>query len=553
MNQVSAISNSVMATSSALPIAPKAQERMPISDTSPTDFKQTLRELRADTSRVQKSVAKKPVTEKPLNEKPLNEKPTNKQPINKKPIGGKSMGERSVDEKSVGEKHLAASNRNSGARNTADANPGNKTKAANSTQGARSSSTEKSSPSEPELLAGAAEVDTYDDLDDLADDVRVDALDPALVVLIPNQLLPTQIAVETEFTFDNGELITDTSAIGDLNLYTIHDDFTPQATGSVQTGETDVQIASSLTNQFVLLESDTVLVEAESDDVNQLFSDGVAEETSVPLNVFGKDIDVGNPALTQVERNFSEIESLSLGVGVGSMPLKTKDIALDSVIAMATQEDSNAGSQLGIVSESSKVFEKMLSAMSDMKSAGTQSGQVAEITSVNLGNTLSDSNAGQGSLARPVDLAASTTRSFVVNPSVAVPVGQPQWSQAVGEKVLWLAAQNVTSAEIRLDPPELGPLQVRVSVHQDQASVSFTSHHSVVREALDQNLNRLRELFGEQGIDLMNVDVSDKSFKRQQNENEEGSNRSSLGALADDETAIAESIVVHTRLVDHYA
>jgi flagellar hook-length control protein FliK len=123
----------------------------------------------------------------------------------------------------------------------------------------------------------------------------------------------------------------------------------------------------------------------------------------------------------------------------------------------------------------------------------------------------------------------------------------------VGDKVLWLAAQNVSSAEIRLDPPELGPMQVKVSVNQEQVNVTFTSPHAGVREALDQQLNRLREMFSEQGLNL-NVDVSDRSFaERDRDRPESGSAR---GNAEDDDDVLADTGIIQNlspRLVDHYA
>lgn len=143
-------------------------------------------------------------------------------------------------------------------------------------------------------------------------------------------------------------------------------------------------------------------------------------------------------------------------------------------------------------------------------------------------------------------------RAFVVQTGVPVTVGSPQWSQAVGDKVLWLAAQNVSAAEIRLDPPELGPMQVKVSVNQDQASVTFSSPHPAVREALDQQLNRLREMFTEQGLNLVNVDVSDKSFTKR--EQEESAKHQRGGGEDDEDLApVAVSQTISMRLVDHYA
>ncbi|WP_052417360.1 flagellar hook-length control protein FliK [Cellvibrio mixtus] len=154
-------------------------------------------------------------------------------------------------------------------------------------------------------------------------------------------------------------------------------------------------------------------------------------------------------------------------------------------------------------------------------------------------------------LAEPQSPAA---RNFVVQTGVPVAVGQPQWNQAVGEKVLWLAAQNVSAAEIRLDPPDLGQLHVKVSVNQDQATVTFTSPHPMVRDALDQQLNRLREMFSEQGLNLVNVDVSDKSFAQHEQERGQGGSAGTSGDVDDDELVpVAMTTITSTRLVDHYA
>ena len=157
-------------------------------------------------------------------------------------------------------------------------------------------------------------------------------------------------------------------------------------------------------------------------------------------------------------------------------------------------------------------------------------------------------------LARLTEAQSPSGRGFVVQTGMPVAMGSPQWSQAVGDKVLWLAAQNVSAAEIRLDPPELGPMQVKVTVTPDQqANVTFTSPHPAVREALDQQLNRLREMFSEQGLNLVNVDVSDKSFT--QREQGESSKQQSGNTELDEEelTPVAISQSISSRLVDHYA
>jgi flagellar hook-length control protein FliK len=109
--------------------------------------------------------------------------------------------------------------------------------------------------------------------------------------------------------------------------------------------------------------------------------------------------------------------------------------------------------------------------------------------------------------------AASATPTVVLN----TPFGQPDWDQALGERIQWLASQKVQGAQVKLNPANLGPMEVRIQVQNDQASIQFTSHHAVVREALEAALPRLRDMFEASGVQLVNVDVSSgQSFAQQQ-------------------------------------
>lgn len=95
-----------------------------------------------------------------------------------------------------------------------------------------------------------------------------------------------------------------------------------------------------------------------------------------------------------------------------------------------------------------------------------------------------------------------------------VAMQQGGWSEAVVDRVMVMSSQNLKSAEIQLDPAELGRLEVRISVNQDQSQVTFASPHAGVREALDSQMHRLRELFAQQGMNQPDVNVSDQSLNR---------------------------------------
>lgn len=124
----------------------------------------------------------------------------------------------------------------------------------------------------------------------------------------------------------------------------------------------------------------------------------------------------------------------------------------------------------------------------------------------------------KGSALKAEGLSAQNTFSasqLATSGRVAVPVtvkfGSQTWPNAVAERSANLVLQNVQSAQLQLDPPELGPLTVKIQVQHDQAAVSFVATNPAVKEALDNTMVRLRELLEEQGMQLVDASVSDQS------------------------------------------
>jgi len=87
-------------------------------------------------------------------------------------------------------------------------------------------------------------------------------------------------------------------------------------------------------------------------------------------------------------------------------------------------------------------------------------------------------------------------------------VGTEAWENQVGQKVVYMVGSEEQTASLTLNPPDLGPLQVVLSVSNDQASVSFSANQEEVRQALENALPRLREMMSESGIALGNATVN---------------------------------------------
>ena len=163
-------------------------------------------------------------------------------------------------------------------------------------------------------------------------------------------------------------------------------------------------------------------------------------------------------------------------------------------------------------------------------------------------NSVDTPIAGLSLTSQPASLPTTTPLT------ISTPVQRGQWGEAVAERVMWMSSKGVKEAEIQLDPPELGPLSVKVSVAQEQAHVVFTVQHTSVKEALDQSVLRLREMFAEEGLQLVDVDVSDQSASDQQQDTEESARYVDASTLSDEdvtETPIHSSARQYS-LIDSY-
>ncbi|MBU0592311.1 MAG: flagellar hook-length control protein FliK [Gammaproteobacteria bacterium] len=136
----------------------------------------------------------------------------------------------------------------------------------------------------------------------------------------------------------------------------------------------------------------------------------------------------------------------------------------------------------------------------------------------------------------PVMMATShssvvETKAMPLSPAtIQAPVGSAGWGEALGQKVVWMAGQQTQVAELRLNPPNLGPMEVRISVSNDQISAIFVSHQPAVREAIEAAMPRLREMLAEGGMSLGNATVSSDSLPQQQASGREGQSGSSRQA-----------------------
>ena len=129
--------------------------------------------------------------------------------------------------------------------------------------------------------------------------------------------------------------------------------------------------------------------------------------------------------------------------------------------------------------------------------------------------------------------------------TVAAPVSSPNWGNELGQKVAWMTASGNHVAELHLNPPNLGPMEVKLTVHNDQATIQFVSQHQEVRTALESALPRLKEMMMDSGISLGNASVDSGSSQQSgfgQQDRPERSGGSLLSATGHIPARISRSI-----------
>ena len=98
-----------------------------------------------------------------------------------------------------------------------------------------------------------------------------------------------------------------------------------------------------------------------------------------------------------------------------------------------------------------------------------------------------------------------------------------EWTPALGARLMTMVANDVQHARIQLDPPELGSLEIRMQVQNDQASVQVSAQSHQVKDVLDSSAQRLRDALAAEGIELNDFSVSADSGGQGRDSGSDGS------------------------------
>lgn len=115
-----------------------------------------------------------------------------------------------------------------------------------------------------------------------------------------------------------------------------------------------------------------------------------------------------------------------------------------------------------------------------------------------------------------------------------------EWGQrllnVLGDKVNLQIGQQLQRAQIRLDPPHLGRIEISINIEGDKTSVNLMTNNAQVREAIAQTLDQLRQTLSQSGSVTIDLGFSE------QHQHEQGAPKSENTAEIADNFSFSEEL-----------
>ncbi|MFZ0870214.1 MAG: flagellar hook-length control protein FliK [Rhodanobacter sp.] len=210
----------------------------------------------------------------------------------------------------------------------------------------------------------------------------------------------------------------------------------------------------------------------------------------------------------------------------------TSDAADTDPTSASADGDTAAGSLLGQIADDVA-----------QAASGALLGAGHAALSVTAASTATDSQpqsggdlaAMNGALGAPVFATPPNSILSTHTLSINAPVNSPTFSQQLGQQVAWLGSQDIKQAQIRLNPQELGPLDVKVSIEHGKVDVAFMAQHPATVAAVQQSLSQLNQMLGGHGLSLGQATVGQHA-SQQQFDGSQGQPSSSGSTVAEEES-----------------
>lgn len=103
---------------------------------------------------------------------------------------------------------------------------------------------------------------------------------------------------------------------------------------------------------------------------------------------------------------------------------------------------------------------------------------------------------------------SSTATSSEAMPTLDASGGSERLAQSAAQRLMWMAGERISRAELALNPPDLGPVDIQMELEGDQLRLQMAAATGAAKELLDAALPRLRDQLAAAGLELVQAEVS---------------------------------------------
>lgn len=244
---------------------------------------------------------------------------------------------------------------------------------------------------------------------------------------------------------------------------------------------------------------DEVLEPSKLNSISQILNNEITttqNKTSVAEQKVQQLFNALNPAVMQAQAN-TEQAGKNLQANLDEFKLSETMFVKDGVEVSNKENTKTLEQQLA-----STLSANLTSATSGISAASDNSdkGAQVEVLGVQLDRTLVNAK---------VESSSQAKQELQIRENILF--NKQELANNMQQQVGLMMARNMKSVDIRLDPPELGSMQIRLSVNNDQAAVSFVVSNPQAKDALEAALPRLREMLEQQGMQLADSDVKQEN------------------------------------------
>ncbi|MBS1140996.1 MAG: Flagellar hook-length control protein [Proteobacteria bacterium] len=211
---------------------------------------------------------------------------------------------------------------------------------------------------------------------------------------------------------------------------------------------------------------------------------------------------IGNPQLQPA------IPITPQAIGEVLKPSQDKDLALAISAQLSGQPRERSSTALTEAAITPAEYKLPLNLSEREAPAGKLASDAANIAAssetINFNASLSAALQPKGS---------SSEHQLTVN----TPLHAEAWPKQFGEKIVWLAKNDQQTAQININPPQLGPVQITLNLNGDHATALFSSQNAEVRQAIEASLPQLKEMLSAAGISLGDTNVGANLAQQNQN------------------------------------